>query len=180
MISDVDHSDIPEFCKYLKRILSYNPSTGNLRWKERLPLSRGDKIFNGRCAGNVAGSVGKVNKYVRVTIDDKLYLAHRLAWLMVYGEFPKEHIDHINHDRADNRLSNLRSVTRKENQRNQSISSNSKSGVMGVYWHVKSKAWEAHIGSQYIGRYQQKCDAVAARKEAERKHGYHPNHGCLA
>ena len=32
----------------------------------------------------------------------------------------------------------------------------------------------------YLGRFDKFEDAVAARKKAERKHGFHPNHGRAA
>ncbi|EHB7575351.1 HNH endonuclease, partial [Escherichia coli] len=36
----------------------------------------------------------------------RLYV-HRIAWLMVYNDWPTDVIDHINGDRSDNRIANL-------------------------------------------------------------------------
>lgn len=78
--------------------------------------------------------------YVRVSYKGKYYFAHRLAWLYVFNEWPKNIIDHINRDRADNRLVNLRDVTSSVNNLNRTLStvSSSKSGVKGVTKFVRA------------------------------------------
>lgn len=63
---------------------------------------------------NLVGSV-QTHGYRAISVCGKLYRAHRLAWLYVHGEFPKNQIDHINGNRDDNRIDNLRVVTAKEN-----------------------------------------------------------------
>ncbi|MFW4291481.1 HNH endonuclease [Salmonella enterica subsp. enterica serovar Paratyphi C] len=45
--------------------------------------------------------------YIRIYINKKWYLAHRLAWLYVTGKWPINVIDHINRNKADNRFINL-------------------------------------------------------------------------
>ena len=45
-------------------------------------------------------------------------VANRLAWFYVYGEWPKQCIDHINRIKTDNRIANLRDVSHKENMAN--------------------------------------------------------------
>ena len=45
----------------------------------------------------------------------KLIYAHRAAWAIHFGEWPKGEIDHINGDASDNRIINLRVVNRTEN-----------------------------------------------------------------
>lgn len=67
--------------------------------------------------GEVAGGIS-ANGYRYISIDKKHYLAHRLAWLYVYGAWPKNQIDHINGIRADNRICNLREATPSENNQN--------------------------------------------------------------
>ena len=96
--------------KDLKNQLNYNANTGKFYWKIVKPRSR-------YSIGDDAGCLNKNNKYVQIRINQKTYLAHRLAYMFVYGVIPEE-VDHINHDRADNRIENLRSSNRCMNSRN--------------------------------------------------------------
>lgn len=67
--------------------------------------------------GSVTG-VSRPDGYVQVMIEGKLFLAHRLAWLYVYGELPKNNIDHINGIKNDNRIENLRDIKQRVNVQN--------------------------------------------------------------
>lgn len=93
-------------------------------------------------------------------------------------------VDHINHDRTDNRIENLRLVNANENCKNQKASTRNKSGVVGVSWKSQKNKWHAQImvdGKQiHLGFYDDindAKDAKDARKVAERKYGFHENHG---
>lgn len=107
----------------LHHLLDYDPDTGLFIWSN--PTSRRVKI--GRIAGNV-DSMG----YVQLSLDNRDYRAHRLAWLYINGEYPSEEIDHINMIRSDNRIANLRRATRHENARNRVAYANSTTGFKGV------------------------------------------------
>jgi hypothetical protein len=66
--------------------------------------------------GVVAGYVDRGVGYSRVNTGGKMYLCHRLIWIMHNGNIPTGmQINHINHIRSDNRISNLELVTRLEN-----------------------------------------------------------------
>jgi hypothetical protein len=56
--------------------------------------------------------------YLKTAVDGRNYFVHRLIWLMAYGAWPEQDIDHINRDPSDNRLENLRDVSRKVNNNN--------------------------------------------------------------
>jgi len=156
---------------YLKSILQYNPYTGDFtRLKKTAP-----NAIKGVFAG---GTPCKHNGYIRISISGKRYLAHRLAWFYVYGEWTSQ-IDHINGLRHDNSLSNLRAVTNAENCKNKMLTPTNKTGIMGVHFH-KGKFDAAIKVSRkkiHLGRFNNIFDAACARKSAEKKYGFHPNHG---
>lgn len=116
----------------MKDRLSYDRETGGFFWRKR---------SGSQCAGNKAGTVS-ADGYVKIKITGKMFMAHRLAWLFTYGDWPRGEIDHINGDRADNRISNLRDVSRSANQRNAKRRRDNTSGITGVKMIV-------HTGSAY-------------------------------
>ena len=162
----------------------YNPETGALVWKRR-PREhfKSDRVWrstNSRCAGKMAGGVS-TSGYQTVMINGKRYRAHRLIWLYMTGSWPNGEIDHIDGNRANNKWSNLRDVSASDNKKNRRVSSNSQSGIMGVCRDNHRNKWRAHITISdkhiAIGRYDSFFDACCARKSAEVRHGFHPNHG---
>lgn len=93
----------------LKELLDYDSLTGIFIWK---------KARNNNLVGIIAGAK-RPDGYLRIRIDYKFYYAHRLAWLYVYGEWPKNCIDHKDMVHDNNRISNLRDVTNSVNMQNQ-------------------------------------------------------------
>lgn len=163
----------------VRELLDYNQDTGVFVWRQRLD-SMGRR--NGKFFGKVAGGYDK-DGYIVIGIDGKTWFAHRLAVLHATGLEPNE-VDHENHIRDDNRLSNLRCADHTSNMRNQSLSSANTSGQTGVYWHKPLQKWRARIKmngkSISLGLYNDLNDAIAARLVAERKFGFHENHGMVA
>ncbi|KPG72888.1 HNH endonuclease signature motif containing protein [Pseudomonas libanensis] len=152
--------------------LNYDPETGI--------FTRKIKTCGRVKIGQVAGFV-RSDGYRMIRVRVKQYLAHRLAWLMVTGSFPENQIDHINGIRGDNRWCNLRAVTKQENDRNRAVRCDSASGCIGVRRHTRADGWVARItvsGKRInLGYFKDLLSAVAARKSAEAKHGYHENSG---
>jgi hypothetical protein len=109
-----------------------------------------------------------------VRIDGVLYLAHRLAWLYVYGALPGNVIDHKNNTKTDNRIENLRDVTPSQNQWNTRVQKNSKSGTKGVFWDRRSRKWIARLTCKYKcvfnGYFNSLEEAVVAREAAVKRH----------
>ena len=144
----------------------------NLWWRER-PAYRVDM-------SKPAGSVTSKG-YRRIRVKGKLYQAHRLIWLYVYGEFPEGQIDHINGRPSDNRIENLRDVTHQENNKNACKRKDNTSGHAGVGWHKHREKWHARIKldgvTKHLGLFNVLEDAVAARQAANIEHGFHENHG---
>ncbi len=157
--------------KELSKLVHYNPKTGSMTWKK----SRGSVS-----AGMPLKSKHK-DGYFMAWVNKKLYLVHRLAWLYVTGEFPKQEIDHINGDRTDNRIKNLQDVSKTENQKNASIRIDNTSGMTGISFRKQTKKWRAYINHNskiiYLGQFVKKEDAIKIRKEANKKYNYHEGHG---
>jgi len=156
--------------KEAKERLEYNAETGVLTWKKK---------GHGVSVGNQAGGV-RSDGYVCIKLDYRGYLAHRIIWLWVYGEFPDGEIDHINHNREDNRLENLRVVSTQGNAKNRSRAAINTSGVTGVSWNKKEKKWMSYIQRRRLGSYVDFFEAVCIRKSAEKKYNFHENHGKVA
>lgn len=157
---------------YLRKALNYNPQTG--------VFTRASKTSNSVKVGSVAGCVN-THGYVVIRLLNKLFYAHRLAWLYEHGVAPEFEIDHINGKRSDNRIANLRDVTSAENSRNLSIRFDNKTGVVGVYWSSAHSKWASEIMDDkrkvFLGLFSNIEDAVCARKKAEVTYNYHRNHG---
>lgn len=133
----------------VRELLDYNPETGEFVWKFRdrkwFDSDKGWKIVNNRNAGKITGSIDISLGYVRINIFRKPYLAHRLAWLYVYGEWPQNHIDHINQIKDDNRIENLRAATQSQNGMNRSSYNGTTSQYKGVSWHKHANKWVVQI-----------------------------------
>ena len=111
------------------RLFFYNKDTGAMT---RSVAVRGTSV------GDVVGCADKKG-YKRVFVSGKMYLVHRIAWLLYYGEWP-EIIDHKDGDPSNNRITNLRNCTHSENLRNTKPRKNA-TGVKGVYWHISAKKY---------------------------------------
>jgi hypothetical protein len=170
-------------------LMNYNANTGVLTWKKRdVSLFTGGahtaehtcKRWNARMAGEEALGSIKGDGYKHGAIDGVHYASHRVIWKWMTGMDPIE-VDHIDGDRQNNKWSNLRSVTRTVNGRNTARHKNNTSGVTGVRYIAKNKKWQAYImqGVRFIGlgSHAKFDDAVRARKEGEKVHGFHKNHG---
>lgn len=158
------------------KLLEYDPVTGIFRWK----ISHANNVKAGVEAGRIAVSTaGKA--YLQIGINYRRYYAHRLAWLIITGNFPEHDIDHIDGNGTNNAAANLREVRHVENCKNQRRPVNNKSGAVGVYWHKTASKWMAQIRlngkNKHLGRFESFDDALAARKNAERIYDFHPRHG---
>lgn len=171
--------------QYLRARMYYDPASGTLTWRAReIPddrkKARDARAWNTRYAGTPAICAPHGQGYRYGSLNGKMLLAHRVIWAIVHDEWPEE-IDHINGRRDDNRIANLRSVCRAENTKNLKRQSRNTSGAVGVAWSRTAKAFVAQIGHagrvHYLGSFSCREEALAARRNAERRFGFHPNHG---
>lgn len=107
---------------FLRECFDYIFSTGELVWRERpeyhFKTKRGQKTFNTRFTGKVAGHYHSRNGYLEVRFDRLLYKGHRIIYKLLTGEDPDGILDHIDGDVSNNRVENLRLATSQENARN--------------------------------------------------------------
>jgi len=126
--------------------------------------------------------VGYVNDsgYLLISVLNKRYRAHRLAWLYMTGNMPTDQIDHINLDRLDNRFVNLRECNNEENNRNSRKKSTNTSGYRGVHFNKQCNKWQARARvngkRHHIGLFNSAKEAgIAYEKYISNKHGEFAN-----
>lgn len=148
----------------LKSVLDCDPKTGIFK-RRKATAARGHEV------GDVMA-----NGYLRIGIDRKRYLAHRLAWFYVHGVWPTYEVDHKNRVKTDNRIKNLRDATPSMNQHNRGIPQHNTTGYQGVSFEVRTCKWVAQIVAQrkhhFLGRFNSPQAAHEAYLAAKRIH--HP------
>lgn len=153
----------------LKEVLVLDPDKGRFFWKKKHA-----GIPHGKEAGSVDGRGIR-----QVKVDQRIYKEHFLVWLYVYGE-RCENIHHINHDLLDNRPVNLCKTQIKDIAKNKEMLRRNTSGFTGVTRRNRS-TFIAQITVNgrniYLGSFRKIEDAIVARKKANKKYGFHENHG---
>jgi hypothetical protein len=154
--------------EYVSSILAYEPSTGVFTWRVRTDAS---PQWNGRWAGKRARYLTNWG-YRIIGINERDYLEHRIAFLLVTGTWPIEEVDHKEPGvHADNKWSNLRPASHSENNANRRANSNTASGRKGVSRHQGK--WQARIqvnGQQhYLGDFTDLDQAAVAYAKAARE-----------
>jgi len=160
--------------EYLRQCFDYDPDTGILTWRHR-PIEhfadeRAYRIFDTRYTGTRAGDLLKrprrLGFYIRVSVDRRRYLAHRIIWKLVYGVDPSALIDHRDVDGTNNRISNLRDATYSQNSANMKA----RAAFKGAKWDPRRQKWDAkicHNGMHfYLGSFstgQEAHDAYCAK-----------------
>lgn len=134
--------------------------------------------------GSKAGGIHPLG-YVKMRVDGKMYMAHRIIYKMFNKDFEGNTLDHINNDRSDNRIENLRLATREENNRNTVLRKDNKSGVKGVYWNPREQYWIAAISYNKKRKVLGHFNDLSLAKEfielaREMVHGKFANHGLTA
>ena len=138
--------------------------TGKLHYK-KLPEFSAFEI------GDEAGCLDP-NGYIKVSIGNSSFYAHRLLYKMLTGEDPNQYkVDHRNQIRDDNAFWNLRLDIEGRNPQNAKVFSNNKTGVKGVHYDKKARKYYATIWKKsksiHLGSFDTIEDASNARKAAE-------------
>lgn len=138
-------------------MIEYNPDSG---------------LFTNESGADV-GNYGSKDGYVYVQFEGSNWLAHRLAFLFMTGSVP-DVVDHKDCIRRNNVWENLRPCTTQQNNLNSSVHFDSKSGIKGVYWHMKKKRWIAKVSihgkQRTLGAYTFKHEAAKAVCDARAKY----------
>ena len=119
----------------VRELLTYDKDTGVLTNR----IKRNSRAR----AGDVAGHLNNVG-YLNIWLDGSCYLAHRLAWLYVTGEWPTM-IDHKDRNRSNNAWNNLRSCSGSQNCANKKTMS--RYGYKGVC-RTGANSWQAQLKSK--------------------------------
>lgn len=152
---------------HLLGLFKYNPATGSLVFRRYVAGSR-------RQAGHAAGWLTADGR-LRVGVNGKSYMATRIIWMMMTGEWPTSEVDHKDADGPKSgwgdRWENLRLASHQQNIANSKVSVTNTSGCRGVRWHKLRRKWQARItvngGDKHLGIFENKDAAIAARRAAE-------------
>jgi hypothetical protein len=172
--------------EFLRECFSYDPATGDIRWKARPPhhFSRDAdfRTWNAQNAGNLAFQGREDDGYGRSEFryEGKRYRTRssRVAFKLMTGEEP-EQVDHWNGDETDDRWENLRAATNTDNARNK-IGKAGKVLPKGVFLEGRKFVASLNVGSRRhrIGTYDTPVEAHAAYcAEAKERHGEFFNPG---
>lgn len=165
--------------EYVCECLDYSPDRGIFQWRIRpahhFSSARECARWNTRYAGTFAGSA-RTDGYLAIYINRSRFMAHRLAWLLAYGEPVPLIIDHIDGHEWNNRIANLRLADYPGNLANQRGHRNSTTGVKGVFRIKLTGRFVARVMKNrrphHIGTFDTMEEAAAARrKAAKRLHG---------
>ena len=153
-------------------LIRYDPDTGVVTWKRR---DHGAHMhsFNYMRAGKPAGSLSQWG-YIKIKLRGRMYLAHRLGWLLTTGSWPASMLDHIDGNGLNNRFNNLRLATACQNRANSKVSVTNTSGAKGVSWNSQRRKWHAQICCEgrilYLGCFDELEMAANAYQDAAIKH----------
>lgn len=121
----------PVIYEVMSEILEYDEtSSTGLRWK--VDKSKRRKI------GSEAGYVSRSDGYIKLTIDGKTYIGHRIIYCLLTRKDLDSSlvIDHIDRNRINNTLENLREVSNEINCRNRKYLPNITTGEQCIGEHL--------------------------------------------
>ena len=143
----------------LRTLLIYDQNTGIFTWR----IDRHGKAKK----DSVAGTAN--DKYIRIMVDKRRHLAHRLAWFYVHKNWPDQQIDHINGNGSDNRIINLRLANNFQNQQNVGVKRTNTSGFKNISFNKKHNQFTVAIRANgkevFVGLFK---DVELAKRAAQK------------
>lgn len=142
----------------LHQQLTYNKKSGEFHWRVDGPRSSSPK------KGSRAGRQ-RVDGYIDLRVNKRLYLEHRLAWFYIKGFWPDSQLDHKNGVRNQNFFKNLRQATKSQNQQNTQGHKSRRSEFKGVHRRILASGivWRATIKHEHtvynLGHFQDELEA---------------------
>lgn len=91
----------------IKSLIKYDPNTGELFLRRN---------YRRRKAGKLKTYLDR-GGYPMMALGGKYYHAHRVAWLLYYGEEPTQNISFVNGDTSDLAIKNLTKTVRQSMSR---------------------------------------------------------------
>lgn len=141
------------------KYLEYDPETGLFH-----------RIRRSISAEKVIAGAPTHEGYVRIYVDGRSYMAHRLAWFFMTGEWPGNLIDHKNLVKSDNRWCNLREATRAQNSQNSRPQPGKLRGVTALKWGRYQAQIKTNSKYLYLGSFDTPEQAHAAYCAAAEKY----------
>lgn len=154
----------------VRSLFDYDPVSGCLRWKAKTSPKSNRKI------GDIAGTI-TAHGHIHVKIKGVEYFAHRIIWLWMTGNEPKEVVDHKDGCPFNNRWMNLRAASFSQNLGNSKVQINNSAGLKGAHRYkqgeIYGKGWQSKItknGKHYsLGHFATAEEAHAAYVSAAEK-----------
>ena len=140
----------------LRKILDYDPDTGQLIWK----VTRGSRARIGTIAGTNVGSANDGRK--QMGLNGKRRMNSSVVWFWHHGVWPPS-LDHRDGDASNNRIKNLRISNQQQNSLNR-IAWRSRDLPKGVY--RSGSRFKAVYKEKHLGSYNTPEEASAAHRGA--------------
>lgn len=149
-------------------LFKYDPRTGL--------LTRRVTLCGRALVGAVVGTqTNEKKRGLRVGVDGRLYQVHHICWLLYYGVWPKQQIDHRDMDEQNNKIKNLREATQSQNHYNKNVYASNQLGIKGVCEDKRTGRYRAYITVEkkriHLGFFATAAEAKLARSAAQWMHG---------
>jgi hypothetical protein len=140
-------------------LFRYEPETGKLFWKVPGPKRN---LFKEAGHESTSG-------YRRIMLRGKMYLAHRIVWLLHYRQLPAM-LDHKDRNCRNNKIENLRESDFSENGLNSKIRSDNRHNTTGVSYEPRTGKFYARFQRKHLGTFNSIEEAHAAYQRARTNH----------